>query len=96
MKRSLPALSAGPAFKEEVRTIIIIFAATQLVLGCTPKTQECEPEGVPQSQPETAREYVAMCEPELGVPPEFDCASGVTLPITVNGVDVPRTCCLVV
>jgi len=71
-----------------MRTIITVFAATQLVLGCASKTQECEPEGVPQSQPETAREYVAMCEPELGVPPEFDCASGVTLPVTVDGVEV--------
>jgi len=59
-----------------MRIIITMLAATQLVLGCAPKTEECEPEGVPQSQPETAREYVAMCEPELGVPPEFDCAKG--------------------
>lgn len=63
-----------------------------LLSGCAQKThqktQECEPEGVAQSQPKTALEYVAMCEPELGVPPEFDCAAGVTLPITVDGVEV--------
>ena len=48
----------------------------------------CIPGGTPLTAPSTAREYVEMCEPELGVPPVFDCAEGVRIPITVNGVEV--------
>ena len=48
----------------------------------------CIPGGVALEQPETAREYVTMCEPELGVPPRFDCGAGVVVPITVDGVEV--------
>lgn len=48
----------------------------------------CVPGGTPQSLPSTAREYAAMCEPELGVPPQMDCSAGVTIPITVDRVEV--------
>ena len=59
----------------------------------TPQEEEesegvCIPGGTPMGQPETAREYVLMCEPELGVPPPFDCAEGVTVPVTVDGIAV--------
>ena len=47
----------------------------------------CIPGGTPKTMPESAREYVQMCEPELGVPPEFDCAPGAKIPITTNGVE---------
>ena len=47
----------------------------------------CVPGGTPKSMPATAREYVEMCEPELGVPPEMNCSDGVTVPITVDGVE---------
>ena len=64
-------------------------------VGCDPAaepppaaTEACIPGGTPQGLPSTAREYVAMCEPSLGVPPAFDCAAGVTVPITVDGVEV--------
>jgi hypothetical protein len=50
--------------------------------------EACVPGGTVQAQPQTASQYVEMCEPELGVPPDFDCAAGVTLPITVDGVEV--------
>lgn len=31
-----------------------------------------------------------MCEPELGVPPEFDGGAGVTIPVTVNGIEATQ------
>ena len=55
--------------------------------GDSEPTGVCVPGGTPKSMPATAREYVEMCEPELGVPPDMDCSDGVTLPITVDGVE---------
>ena len=47
--------------------------------------------------PDTAREYAAMCEPHLGVPPSFELSDGVTVPTTVDGVEqelpVPNHSC---
>ena len=78
-----------------------------VLLGCGKAPQDaaseaestgvCIPGGTPTTMPATAREYVAMCEPELGVPPDLDCSLGVELPITVDGVPVdtmqaPHTC----
>jgi hypothetical protein len=37
--------------------------------------------------PNTGREYAAMCEPHLGVPPAFEMSDGVTIPTTVDGVE---------
>jgi hypothetical protein len=47
----------------------------------------CIPGETLQYLPQTAREYVVMCEPELGVPPQMDCGAGVTIPVTVDGVE---------
>ena len=33
-------------------------------------------------------EYAAMCEPYLGVTPEFDCNDGVTIPVTIDGEEI--------
>jgi hypothetical protein len=76
-----------------------VFLTLALAIGCDKSGEKAEPEevdtsgvcipgGMPLGQPETAREYVEMCEPELGVPPAFDCSEGVTVPITVDGVEV--------
>jgi len=48
----------------------------------------CVPGGTARYLPQTAREYAEMCEPELGVPPQVDCSAGVTIPVTVDGVEV--------
>ena len=60
--------------------------------GDTPEPSDppgtCVPGGTPQTLPSTARAYVEMCEPELGVPPQVDCSAGVTIPVSVDGVEV--------
>ena len=53
-----------------------------------PLAGSCVPGGTPQSLPKTAREYVEMCEPELGVPPQMNCSAGTTIPIYLDGVQV--------
>ncbi len=75
------------------KTRLISIGLILCAYGCGTKNdgsdkEYCVPGGTAQVLPETAREYVAMCEPELGVPPQVDCSAGVTVPVTVNGVEV--------
>lgn len=78
--------SAPETIPDVVATDVTQEASDPFAQSGSPDT--CVPGGVPLSLPDTAREYVEMCEPELGVPPQLDCGAGVTIPITVDGVEV--------
>ena len=74
--------TAAPSAKTDTADIIIEPTSVP------PADLECIPGGSFKSvvgQPVTGREYAAMCEPHVGIPPEFDCNEGVLIPVTVNG-----------
>ncbi len=52
---------------------------------------ECVPRDRAPTMPATATAYADLCSRLLGVVPAADCAEGVRIPITVDGVEVFET-----
>ncbi len=79
--------------KEEVKTGVQEDSAVETIPDSSMPWAdlECVPGGEFISISGTATlgtEYAEMCEPHLGVTPEFDCNDGVTIPVQVDGEDI--------
>ena len=68
--------------------VVFSCAALGQNAATTQPAWECIPGGERVYMPTSPRAYAAMCEPELGVAPTVDCAEGVLMPVTVDGVEV--------